>query len=117
MQISGTVSMQGRRAKLDMSHIPELRMFPGQIIALRGINPSGDCIIASALLPPSPLPSVCSTAAQLQDHADATGVPSPAEPRYQIWLCSGRCCCMLGGESVVVAQHQANHDALAWQLT
>ena len=47
---------QGHRVKLDLSHLDSFRVFPGQVIAVRGVNPSGGCLIASRVLPPAPLP-------------------------------------------------------------
>ena len=48
----------GQRVRLDVSKLPALRLFPGQVLALRGTNPSGLCVVASQLLPgcASPLP-------------------------------------------------------------
>ncbi len=48
----------GQRVRLDVSKLPAFRLFPGQVVALRGTNPSGLCIVATQLLPgfASPLP-------------------------------------------------------------
>merc|ERR1719320_2156560 len=42
-------SSSGQRVKLDISAIAQCALFPGQTIAVRGINSSGKEIIASAL--------------------------------------------------------------------
>ncbi|EFN58390.1 hypothetical protein CHLNCDRAFT_10114, partial [Chlorella variabilis] len=65
---------QGARARLDVSHCPTNRLFPGQVVAMLGTNPSGHCIVASQLLPgaaAAPLP--CTSLEQLATYATATG--------------------------------------------
>uniref|UniRef100_A0A915HT71 DNA polymerase alpha subunit B n=1 Tax=Romanomermis culicivorax TaxID=13658 RepID=A0A915HT71_ROMCU len=47
----------GNSIPLDMSSIPSFSIFPGQFIALQGVNPSGKQFIAQKILPlPLPLP-------------------------------------------------------------
>ena len=65
---------QGARVRLDVSHCPTNRLFPGQVVAMLGTNPSGHCIVASQLLPgaaAAPLP--CTSLEQLATYATATG--------------------------------------------
>ncbi|KAL4852696.1 DNA polymerase alpha subunit B [Chlorella vulgaris] len=67
-------SSQGSRVRLDVSHCAAYRLFPGQVVALLGTNPSGHCIVASSMLPgaaAAPLPRTGLEA--LAGYASATG--------------------------------------------
>ena len=50
---------QGNSVRLDVSKLDAFRLFPGQVVAVEGTNPSGHCIIASRLvtLLPQPMPT------------------------------------------------------------
>eukprot|EP00889_Picochlorum_renovo_P008632 jgi/Picre1/35662/NNA_003123.t1 len=41
---------KGARVRLDLSSCSEYRIFPGQIVAVRGKNPTGFCIVAEQML-------------------------------------------------------------------
>lgn len=46
----------GARVPLDLSELPEFSLFPGQIVALEGINSTGKTLVVSKLYEPQPLP-------------------------------------------------------------
>ena len=55
--LEGSIKLsQGSRVRLDLSKCPEFRLFPGQVVAVRGTNPSGLCVVAAHVLPGAPLP-------------------------------------------------------------
>lgn len=40
----------GRRVRLDVQHLSQYSLFPGQVVGIEGNNPSGHCLIASKLI-------------------------------------------------------------------
>ncbi|KAK9866007.1 hypothetical protein WJX84_007828 [Apatococcus fuscideae] len=60
--LEGNIAVSGgQRTHLDLSRLPSYRVFPGQVVAIYGMNPSGGCIIALELhssLPSLPPPSL-----------------------------------------------------------
>ncbi|KAJ5653880.1 hypothetical protein N7490_000883 [Penicillium lividum] len=52
----------GRRVPLKVDSVPGLSFFPGQIVALRGINPSGEYFTVKEILPIPLLPPAASSA-------------------------------------------------------
>ena len=69
VQISG-----GSRVKLDVSKIPgNLSLFPGQVLAVEGVNPSGHCLVANRLLYGLPRPMPLSRPSELGDAVRRTG--------------------------------------------
>lgn len=50
-----TAVSNGTRVKLDLSGCSNFRLFPGQVVCVKGTNPSGFCIVASEVLPGLPL--------------------------------------------------------------
>ncbi|KAK2629352.1 hypothetical protein QTJ16_000172 [Diplocarpon rosae] len=58
----------GLRIPLSISSLPGYQFFPGQIVALKGINASGDTFTVSEILEAPLLPGAASTPAGLQDH-------------------------------------------------
>ena len=73
---------QGARVRLDVTKCQSFRLFPGQVVALHGTNPSGHCLVATQLLPGMAHPMQRTSLAALAGHV----------------LGRGR-----GGQSVVVA--------------
>lgn len=57
----------GRRVPLKVDSVPGLNFFPGQIVALRGINPSGDYFTVKEILPVPLLPPAASSAVALEN--------------------------------------------------
>ncbi|KAJ5620243.1 hypothetical protein N7510_004227 [Penicillium lagena] len=55
----------GRRVPLKVDSVPSVNFFPGQIVALRGINPSGDYFTVKEVLPMPLLPPAASSAVTL----------------------------------------------------
>ena len=53
---------QGMRVRLDTSKLGSVTLFPGQVVAVEGINPSGHCITAFAILTGVPRAPHCPTA-------------------------------------------------------
>lgn len=51
----------GLRVPLKVDSLPKVQLFPGQIVAIKGINPSGDYFNAYEVLPPPLLPPAAST--------------------------------------------------------
>ena len=64
---------QGARVRLDVGKCPSFRLFPGQVVALRGTNPSGHCVVASQVLAGLAQPLPRSSLATLAGHAAVTG--------------------------------------------
>lgn len=58
----------GLRVHLDLKALSEYQFFPGQIVALRGINASGDLFVVKEVLNAPLLPSAASTPAGLEAH-------------------------------------------------
>ncbi|CAI7654170.1 unnamed protein product [Penicillium pancosmium] len=57
----------GRRVPLKVDSVPGLNFIPGQIVALRGINPSGDYFTVKEILPIPLLPPAASPAVALEN--------------------------------------------------
>ncbi|KAJ5802814.1 uncharacterized protein N7503_005264 [Penicillium pulvis] len=57
----------GRRIPLKIDSVPGLNFFPGQIVALRGINPSGEYFTVKEILPIPLLPPAASPAVTLDN--------------------------------------------------
>jgi DNA polymerase alpha subunit B len=56
-------SAAGARVRLDLTSCPDFRLFPGQVVTVKGTNPSGFCVVASEVLPGLPLPQPTASAA------------------------------------------------------
>ena len=50
----------GRRVKLNLENVTNASLFPGQIVAVHGVNPSGYCFIAQKIVDTA-LPAMPST--------------------------------------------------------
>ncbi|KAJ6071547.1 hypothetical protein N7499_009561 [Penicillium canescens] len=60
----------GRRVPLKVDSVPSANFFPGQIVALRGINPSGEYFTVKEILPIPLLPPAASSAVALDNIND-----------------------------------------------
>lgn len=61
---------QGNRIRLDLSKCASYRVFPGQVVVVKGTNPSGFCVVASEVLPGLPLPFKCTPVEELVQLAE-----------------------------------------------
>lgn len=60
--IEGTLKYSGgSRVKLDVSRMAEFSLFPGQIVAINGLNPTGSELVALAIVGhlPQPFRNIC----------------------------------------------------------
>ncbi|KAK9823569.1 hypothetical protein WJX72_003884 [[Myrmecia] bisecta] len=63
----------GTRTQLRLDNVPSFRIFPGQIVGVRGVKSSGHCLVASELITTLPQPMPASTSEQMAQYASATG--------------------------------------------
>ncbi|KAJ5177777.1 DNA polymerase alpha subunit B N-terminal [Penicillium coprophilum] len=63
----------GRRVPLKVDSVPAVNFFPGQIVALRGINPSGEYFTVKEVLPVPLMPPAVSSAATLDSINERLG--------------------------------------------
>lgn len=63
----------GLRVPLKVDSLPSANFFPGQIVALRGINASGNYFTVNEILPIPALPPAASSAATLEDINERVG--------------------------------------------
>eukprot|EP00955_Chlamydomonas_euryale_P103967 365535-Chlamydomonas_euryale.AAC.3 len=47
----------GARVRLDLSRLPTFRLFPGQVVAVCGLNPTGDALVAQSIVTHMPPPA------------------------------------------------------------
>ncbi|KAJ5139873.1 hypothetical protein N7448_003281 [Penicillium atrosanguineum] len=78
----------GRRVPLKVDSVPGLNFFPGQIVALRGINPSGDYFTVKEILPIPLLPPAASTAVAL-DNINERLNNGDANPPLNVMVAAG----------------------------
>lgn len=58
----------GSRVRLDLTSCSEYRLFPGQVVAVKGTNPSGHCVVASEVVAGLPLPMESIPMEQVAEH-------------------------------------------------
>ncbi|KAJ5568385.1 hypothetical protein N7450_010871 [Penicillium hetheringtonii] len=78
----------GRRVPLKVDSVPGLNFFPGQIVALRGINPSGDYFTVKEILPIPLLPPAASSAVTL-DNINERLENGDANPPLNVMVAAG----------------------------
>lgn len=78
----------GRRVPLKIDSVPSLNFFPGQIVALRGINPSGDYFTVKEILPIPLLPPAASSAVTL-DNINERLENGDANPPLNVMIAAG----------------------------
>ncbi|CAL8467288.1 g6825 [Coccomyxa elongata] len=72
--LEGTLKhSQGASVKLDVSRLSSYRLFPGQVVGVHGLNPSGKCLVANQLISSLPRPFARSTPDDLRRFTIATG--------------------------------------------
>ncbi|KAK9852103.1 hypothetical protein WJX84_008094 [Apatococcus fuscideae] len=83
--LEGNITLsEGRRTRLDLSRLPAYRVFPGQVVAVRGMNPTGDCILVLEMqssLPPLPMSPSQEDAMEV----DVPEAPGPAAMVSSVW--------------------------------
>lgn len=77
----------GRRVPLKIDSVPSINFFPGQIVALRGINPSGDYFTVKEVLPVSLLPPAASSAVALDSINER--LEGDANPPLNVMVAAG----------------------------
>lgn len=78
------------RVALDLSELPGYSLFPGQVVAVKGINPRGDKMIVQALYHGAPPPPAALPAANAAALA-AVAAETDAAP-LRIWAAAGPFC-------------------------
>lgn len=72
--LEGSIAIsKGARVRLDLSSCNEYRLFPGQIVAVRGRNPTGFCIVADQMLSTLPFTAERSPATKAFSMVVASG--------------------------------------------
>ncbi|KAJ5492169.1 DNA polymerase alpha subunit B N-terminal [Penicillium expansum] len=77
----------GRRVPLKVDSVPSVNFFPGQIVALRGINPSGEYFTVKEVLPIPLLPPAVSSAVTLDNINER--LDGDANPPLNIMVAAG----------------------------
>lgn len=77
----------GRRVPLKVDSVPSVNFFPGQIVALRGINPSGEYFTVKEVLPVPLLPPAASSAVTLDNINER--LDGDANPPLNIMVAAG----------------------------
>jgi DNA polymerase alpha subunit B len=77
----------GRRVPLKVDSVPSANFFPGQIVALRGINPSGEYFTVKEVLPIPLLPPAASSAVALDNINER--LDGDANPPLNIMIAAG----------------------------
>ncbi|CAI7588341.1 unnamed protein product [Penicillium discolor] len=77
----------GRRVPLKVDSVPSVSFFPGQIVALRGINPSGEYFTVKEVLPIPLLPPAASSAVALDNINER--LDGDANPPLNIMVAAG----------------------------
>ncbi|CAD7701246.1 unnamed protein product [Ostreobium quekettii] len=73
---------EGSVAKLDVSRLQNYRLYPGQVVAVQGVNPTGETFVAMDLITKCPKPMHSTASQQLQ-----LSVPTPA--KFRLLVASG----------------------------
>jgi DNA polymerase alpha subunit B len=88
--LEGSVKQSGgRRIRLELRDIPHFSLFPGQIIAAEGFNPSGHCFTVTRLYTSCPAPMVTTPSTEL---AATSAISTSAQP-LSIVIAAGPFCC------------------------
>ncbi|KAL3154503.1 hypothetical protein ABBQ32_013965 [Trebouxia sp. C0010 RCD-2024] len=72
--LEGSIELSnGMRTRLDLSKLDSFKIFPGQVVVVKGSNPAGACIVAHQLYSSIPAPMPESSFDQLKQAAEASG--------------------------------------------
>ncbi|ODQ77951.1 hypothetical protein BABINDRAFT_163001, partial [Babjeviella inositovora NRRL Y-12698] len=73
----------GQRVALDLTQVPDYTFFPGQIVAFRGKNPTGEAFVVASVLE---LPYLGAPACRAQDFAESLALNDKA---LKVVVCAG----------------------------
>ena len=89
--LEGLMADGGKRVALDLSELAGYSLFPGQVVAVRGVNALGYKMMVQALFhgvtPPPPMVRACNARAIAQAAAKVGGGP------LRVWAATGPYCC------------------------
>lgn len=111
----------GARVRLDVSHMPHggaagmpaLRLFPGQCVAVMGLNPTGHTFIAQRVVTHLPAQPRAQAAAVVVDTADAA--TAGAEPLAEAGAAAAGSAVSSGLSMVVAAGPFTTSDSMAYE--
>ena len=80
-----TYGVQGERVALDISKLQSYRLFPGQVVAVHGVNPTGKRVVASRIITQLAPEASASAALKGQRQAGTGPLPQSAVRLLLIW--------------------------------
>ena len=81
VMLEGSIATsRGARVRLDLQACGEYRLFPGQVVAVVGKNPTGFCIVAQEIVPSMPVPDAAVNDPSLATPFDMVVAAGPFTP-------------------------------------